>query len=261
MKTLKTKQTLTFIFGLSLLSCPALASVLEPRERGSFTLEAEAQLLWQGRNDAAVPGDTGTRFSLKDALSSPAFGIRLEPTYSLSDRHQLRGVFAPLTLEDAGRLSQDVAFQGAAFSPSSPVTAVFKFNSYRLTYRYALVAAPESPDWLVQVGLTAKIRDARIALRQGGLSAEKTNVGFVPLLHFAAAYRLGAGWQAEAELDALAAPQGRAEDVRLGLRKRFDDSGLSATAGYRILEGGADNDTVFTFALFHYAVLGLAYEF
>jgi hypothetical protein len=28
-------------------------------------------------------------------------------------------------------------------------------------------------------------------------------------------------------------------------------------AGYRLLEGGADNDEVFTFALFHYAVAGV----
>ncbi|MBK7711757.1 MAG: hypothetical protein IPJ37_13005 [Bacteroidales bacterium] len=28
-------------------------------------------------------------------------------------------------------------------------------------------------------------------------------------------------------------------------------------AGYRILEGGADNDEVYNFALFHYASVGL----
>jgi hypothetical protein len=32
-------------------------------------------------------------------------------------------------------------------------------------------------------------------------------------------------------------------------------------AGYRVLEGGADNDTVYTFSLFHYAVAGAELRF
>ena len=32
-------------------------------------------------------------------------------------------------------------------------------------------------------------------------------------------------------------------------------------AGYRILEGGADNDEVYNFALFHYASMGISYAF
>lgn len=36
---------------------------------------------------------------------------------------------------------------------------------------------------------------------------------------------------------------------------------LSLTAGYRILEGGADNDEVYTFSLFHYLVAGAAVRF
>jgi hypothetical protein len=36
---------------------------------------------------------------------------------------------------------------------------------------------------------------------------------------------------------------------------------VSLQAGYRILEGGADNDEVYTFSLFHYAVAGMAVRF
>jgi hypothetical protein len=32
-------------------------------------------------------------------------------------------------------------------------------------------------------------------------------------------------------------------------------------AGYRILEGGADNDEVYTFSLFNYAVVGIEVRF
>ncbi len=36
---------------------------------------------------------------------------------------------------------------------------------------------------------------------------------------------------------------------------------LTPSIGYRVVKGGADNDKVYTFALFHYAVVGLSYRF
>ncbi len=58
------------------------------------------------------------------------------------------------------------------------------------------------------------------------------------------------------EGDALAAPQGRAEDVLIAARYRVSDH-FGLKAGYRMLEGGADNDVVYNFALFNYASVGL----
>ena len=58
----------------------------------------------------------------------------------------------------------------------------------------------------------------------------------------------------------LAAPQGRAEDVSLKAVVRLTDA-VDLDLGYRLLEGGADNDEVYTFAFFHYAVVGLRIRF
>jgi hypothetical protein len=60
--------------------------------------------------------------------------------------------------------------------------------------------------------------------------------------------------------DALAAPQGRAEDVALAIWADLSKS-LRLRAGYRLLEGGADNDKVYTFALVNYAFAGLTLTF
>ena len=60
--------------------------------------------------------------------------------------------------------------------------------------------------------------------------------------------------------DALAAPQGRAEDVLIAATYEVSDN-LAIRAGYRILEGGADNDEVYNFALFNYASVGVTYTF
>ena len=64
----------------------------------------------------------------------------------------------------------------------------------------------------------------------------------------------------ELEADALAAPQGRAEDVSLKGVFRVSDR-VDVDLGYRLLEGGADNDSVYTFAFFHYAVAGVRVRF
>ena len=56
--------------------------------------------------------------------------------------------------------------------------------------------------------------------------------------------------------DALFSQYGRAEDVLLALQYHHSRR-LALRMGYRILEGGADNDEVYTFALFHYAVFGI----
>jgi len=59
--------------------------------------------------------------------------------------------------------------------------------------------------------------------------------------------------------DALAAPQGRAEDILVALRYRLSDK-LSLKGGYRILEGGADNDEVYNFTLFNYLLVGFSFN-
>jgi hypothetical protein len=135
------------------------------------------------------------------------------------------------------------------------ITGDYKFNSYRLTYRYDLVKKPRIE---FGVGFTAKIRDARIALSSAGLNEEKVNVGFVPIINFRLLWNIDNKFGLLLEGDALAAPQGRAEDVLLAAAYTLSDR-FKIRAGYRILEGGADNAEVYTFSLFHYAAVGLSY--
>jgi hypothetical protein len=62
------------------------------------------------------------------------------------------------------------------------------------------------------------------------------------------------------EGDALAAPQGRAEDVLLAFYFHPAER-IGMKVGYRILEGGADNDEVYNFTLLHYLAAGAMIEF
>jgi hypothetical protein len=78
----------------------------------------------------------------------------------------------------------------------------------------------------------------------------------VPLLSFRFAWRFAPPFALVVDGDALAAPQGRAEDVLAAVEVALRD-GVAVRAGYRIIEGGADNAEVYTFALIHLVGVGL----
>ena len=110
------------------------------------------------------------------------------------------------------------------------------------------------------MGFTAKIRDAKISVRGNGIESVKKNVGFVPIIHFRLLWNFSNSFAFLLDGDALAAPQGRAEDVLAALTMQVSDR-IDLKLGYRILEGGADNDKVYTFALIHYASFGALIHF
>jgi hypothetical protein len=227
-------------------------NVLSLNGQAIFDLETGA--VGTGYNNVRIPGTTGTLFSFKDDLSSKTeFFYRIRFNYTIKSRHTLSVLFAPLETESKGNLASDIFFEGVTFSANDYITGTYKFNSYRLTYRYEIILDPR---FELGLGFTAKIRDARISLASEASESEKVNVGFVPIINFRMLWNPFEELGLLLEGDALAAPQGRAEDVLVAAVYSFSDR-ISLKAGYRILEGGADNDEVYSFALFNYASVGL----
>ena len=228
------------------------------RRAGPFrqALDVEFGPVWQTKNRAAVPGNAGTRFDLDDVTGAGPFAYgRATLDWSLGGRHHLRLLAAPLTIQERGTLGAAVRFRGKTF-PAGPVHATFRFDSYRLTYRY-LLARGRTTSWFV--GATAKVRSAEIGLRQGSLHAVKSNVGFVPLLHADMAWDFAPRWRLTADLDLAAAPQGRAIDFALKLHRRLTPR-WGVALGYRTIEGGADNDAAYTFTWLHQATVSVTYR-
>lgn len=219
-------------------------------------IDLESGLVFTGYNNVRIPGDQGTFFSLKNDLQSKTkIFYRLRASYTIKSRHTISLLYAPLETKSEGSVANDIFFEGVVFPANTQLNGTYKFNSYRLTYRYNILNRPRI---VFGLGLTAKIRDAKIGLSSPGQTAEKTNVGFVPLINFRLLWKTNEKFGFLLDGDALAAPQGRAEDVLIAARYKFTDN-LSIRAGYRILEGGADNDEVYNFALFHYASVGISY--
>lgn len=237
----------------SLLSTTLLLVTLATAQ-AQWQLDLESGVVFNGYNQVQVPGEAGTRFSLSDELQIPSrVYYRLRLSYLWNEKHYVACQYAPLQLSAQGSFDRAVAFRQSLFDPGVPTGGDYQFNTYRFTYRYQF---PRMARFQWGLGATALVRDARIALANEFQSDDVTDVGVVPLLHFYLE------WFAKERLsvvfngDAVVAPQGRAEDLLLAAHF-YPSRGLTFKAGYRLLEGGADSEAVYNFALLHFAVIGM----
>ena len=218
-----------------------------------LSFDVETGIVFSGYNDVRIPGDIGTFFSLSNELKTdPSVYYRIKGNYQFEEKHNIGILFAPLTLNASGALSKNLTFNGQTFAANTDLKGTYRFNSYRITYRYDFVQTKTQEFGL---GFTGKIRDAEIAAKAGGGVSSKKNVGFVPLINFRYVLKIDNGFRFLFEGDALAAPQGRAEDILIALESVVSEK-QSLKFGYRLVEGGADNDEVYNFALINYLVAG-----
>lgn len=246
-------------FPAVLLSLALLGGAGQARaETGPFSLEAEFGPVWQARNKAQIPNDErADRFALTDiAGSGPWPSVRINANWNFAGPHGLRAVLAPLSYDERGTVDRDVRFQGETFAADERLKAEYRFNSWRLGYRYRY---HDGDRWRLWVGATAKLRDAKIELTQGAVSARDDDLGFVPLLHLSGEYRLGDRWSFQFDFDGLAGGPGRAIDLGLKVSYRLNDR-WRVSAGYRGLEGGVDSDDVYSFAWFNTALVAVEYR-
>lgn len=221
----------------------------------SFMLESGA--VWQHRNDVQIPSDTGTRLDFDSFDRGPFFHYRGELFWKINEKHNLRAVYAPFQIQVKGPISSNVQFDGETFTPNEELEIDYKFNSYRLTYFYSFWEEERSH---FNLGLTGKIRDAKIRFSQSGQSESYDNIGFVPLVYVEYQTPITSLWHFNVNMDAAAASQGRAIDLAIKFRRLITDQ-YSLGVGARTLEGGADNSKVFTFSWLNYAVVDLVGEF
>jgi hypothetical protein len=249
------RKTASAAASLALLTvCPWSAVATD----GPYRLTLETGAVWQERNDERIPGDTGTRFSMARLQGAgPYAHMRMTLEADVDRRSGWRFLIAPLEIRGSGTLDRTVSFAGADFAAGTKTTGTYRFNSYRATYRYRFHNDSRS-EW--RAGVTLKIRDARVALRQGAVAASDANVGFAPLIHVAGSYALDDRSRLLLDFDGLAAPQGRAFDIGIQFARDVA-ADWTAVVGFRTLEGGADNERVYSFAWLNYATVGAAYRF
>jgi hypothetical protein len=219
-------------------------------------LDVEGGPAFTGYNDVRIPSDSGTRLSLADDLSSdPALALRLRFGYTFAGRHTATVLIAPLTVRGSGTLDEDVSYQGKTFAEGSRVDSVYRFDSYRLTYRYSFI---KTDRLVLASGITGKIRSADIALMGDAGYAHRDDLGLVPLINLWVQWKFAEPFSVLLDVDALWSPFGRAEDALLALQYHLNPN-VALRLGYRVLEGGSDGGgDVYTFALFNYLMAGIA---
>ncbi len=209
-----------------------------------------------GYNDVRIPGQGGTRFSLTDDLSTDSGPYtRVRAGVDLG-RHLVHALYAPLRLDAHGVAPGPLTFDDATFAAGTPLRGRYRFDSYRLGYRYAVV---QREGLTVALGGTAKIRDAAITVC-AATCAVRSNTGFVPLASVLVDWRVAGPFGLLLDVEALGGGPGRAEDVLLAATWRASEQ-VTARLGARIVEGGADTDSVYNFALLAYLGAGLTVRF
>ena len=222
-------------------------------------LDVETGAAFAGYNNVRIPSVGGTDVSLANDTPSPGtFVLRLRGGYTFGERHTLMALIAPLTVHGSGTLDRAVSFQGTTFAAGTKVESSYRFDSYRLTYRYHFL---KTEALSLAAGLTGKIRSADIALMSDTAYAHRSDLGVVPLINFMAEWRPLGAFSLLLDGDALVSPYGRAEDLLAALQYRVSER-ATLRLGYRVLEGGADGGgNVYTFALFNYLTAGLRVVF
>ncbi len=211
-----------------------------------FEVDIESGATILGYSDVQIPKSTGTLISFSEELTTnPAWFIRGRLNYHINRRNSLSLLIVPLALRADGSVNRDIVFEGVTFPANSELNTVYKFNSYRLSYLYQW---PLSGCLRLGLGITTKIRDAKISIEDASRFSEKTDLGFVPIIRFSGWWNFAGPLALQLEGDALAAPQGRAEDI-------------SIKAGYRVLEGGSDVEAVYSFTWINYLLAGALIQF
>lgn len=227
--------------------------------QSEFKVRLMPQFAFGGYNTVSNPNHTGTRFSLSKDLKAEhtaVFSPRLEFEYIYRRNHFI-AMGALLRSRYGGDAPFPIHFGNGFYDTGTPLSAVYRFNTYRFTYRYGVV---DNPKFKLELGATVLVRDAMISLDGNGTKTSFYDIGVVPLLSYSIT------WQPIPEIallsygDAFGISKGRAEDIFAGIRYDCSDR-FAVSAGYRILEGGSNGDKIYTFALFHYLSLGFEVKF
>lgn len=208
-------------------------------------------------NQVQIPGDDGTRFNLRKGLDDSELYYRLEYSHLFNKKHGMRLLYAPLKFTGETTYSKDIDFDGSTFPAGEETDGLFQFNSYRATYFYQL---RDEEKFKLRLGLTLKVRDAEISLEQGNLKESREDLGVVPLFYLYSEYHFSDKFLVAFDFDGLVGPGGRAFDIALMGGYKFDRR-WELQLGARMLEGGADNDKVYTFSQFNYYFTALKYSF
>lgn len=228
--------------------------------QSEWKLRIMPQVSFGGRNTVQRPNDEGgTRVYLNNEFSrksSARFSPRFELEYNYR-RHHILATAALVNDKFEGIAPKNIMYDGQLFAMGDHVDTKYKFNTYRIGYRYRLV---DQPSFAFELGATILFRDAYISMEDNTKEAKFSNFGVAPLLSYYLEWKATEQFSLLSYGDAFAIKVGRAEDIFAGAKYQFTPL-ISGTLGYRLLEGGSDSDKVYTMSAFHFISVGIGFDF
>jgi hypothetical protein len=220
-------------------------------------IHVESGAFYTGMNDIRN-GNNGTLFSLKNDFQTPVSPFfRLRVGYLSNGKDYFSFLYAPLKIVETGTIEKDILFDGKNFKANLPTEVVYKFNSYRFTYNRRII---NKDNFKFGIGLSAKIRDAGVSLKNSALLSENFTVGFAPLINLITNWDITPKMGVDFFGEGIAASKGRAIDLSLSGRYSFTKT-LQGNIGYRLLEGGANGTNGYNFIQLHFIFASLNYSF
>ena len=217
----------------------------------------ESGACFTGINDIRN-GNNGTLFSLKNDFQTPVSPfLRLRAGYLSNGKNHFSFLYAPLKIVETGTIAKDILFDGKNFKANITIEVIYKFNSYRFTYNRRIII---KNNFKFGLGLSAKIRDAGVSLKNREHLRENFSIGFAPLINLIAIWEISQKMGVDFFGEGIAATKGRAIDLSLSGRYRFSKN-LQGNIGYRLLEGGANGTYRYNFIQLHFIFVSLNYSF
>src|SRR5690554_5720154 len=120
-----------------LLAILLLCLFFTPKTYGQFSVDVESGLAFQANNEVRIFNNQGTLFDFKKDfdLQGPVIPIRVKVGYTYNEKNHLFALWAPLQIKYEGTAPKTIRFQDAQFVQGTFVNGLYRFNSYRLTYR------------------------------------------------------------------------------------------------------------------------------
>lgn len=207
-------------------------------------------------NPSATRFDT-TEFT-QHAITSGRLTLTA-PVGAAESGRELRAAIVPLQVSGAAVAGRPIVFDGQSFSGERPLTVLYQFNTYRITYDVPLFRSTLPAGWEIRAGGTLALRDAQTRLKQGSLRRNYVNYGPVPLAFASVRRAYGDSFAWEADLETFPAPGGGGLLDTSG-RAVWSPTGAQGPAfytGVRYLAGGATQDSVFNFLHVRTALIGV----
>lgn len=204
-------------------------------------------------NYFAIPNFDDNNISLSDDDS--LINYRLKGIFDLDNGNYLYLLIAPLEINYNFISGKQFEFDGVNFAAGIDTDVDYQFNSYRLGYLWHW----NFHSFSIWTGVVGKMRDAKIKVSQGIKTQSFKNVGFVPLASFGLEYFFDQHFSIFSHTDGLASSQGSAYDSQFEMR--LNSNQISFSVGKRILGGGADNESIYTFSQFDSTYVGLLYKY